>query len=203
MTKILQFKLPSLAASGNTGFEIPVKREPEPETRRKEPIILSIMPEQAFPVGHRDLRPILQRDGLILLSWAIWEDAAGDGSFQRRYIVTWATSLGKARHYATNLVSESGLSEAIPERRADTYFYRGLQGNSFVLDYLRNKDIADYVYLAAPFDLDKETIPGFIRVLKALGSTVDFSMDYTLGGQRAKKSEARKYLDGLASTQVG
>jgi hypothetical protein len=36
MTKILQFKLPSLAASGNTGFEIPVKRDDSPPRRQEE-----------------------------------------------------------------------------------------------------------------------------------------------------------------------
>ena len=168
--------------------------------RQKEPIVLSIMPEQAFPAGHRDLRPLLQRDGLILLSWAIWEDWYGDESLLRRYIVTWTTSQGKARHYATKAVEENGLAAAVPERRGDPLFYRGAYGSRYDLHDYSDKAIADYLYLTAPFDLDKDTIPGFVRVLKALGSTVDFDNFFSLGA--VKKSLAREYLEKVASTQV-
>jgi hypothetical protein len=200
MAKIIQFTLPDQAASGNVGFETPVKRDNPPPRRQKEPIALSVMPEQAFPVGHRDLRPLLQRDGLILLSWAIWEGWYGDESFFRRYIVTWVTSQGKASHYATKAVEERELAAAVPKRRGDALFYRGAYGSRYDLHDYSDRTIADYLYLAAPFDLDKKTIPGFIRVLKALGSTVDFDHVFSLGA--AKKSLAREYLDKLASTQV-
>jgi hypothetical protein len=200
MAKILEFRLPSSDASGNVGFEIPVKRDNPPSYRQKEPIVISIMPEQAFPVGHRDLRPLFQRDGLILLSWAIWEDWYGDETFLRRYIVTWATSQGKARHYATKAVEERDLQAAVPEKRGDALFYRGAYGDHYDIHDYSDKKIADYLYFAAPFDLDSKTVPGFIRVLKALGSTVNFDYVFKLG--EAKKSHAQEYLDKLASTQV-
>jgi hypothetical protein len=230
MGKIFEFRLPDQAASGNVGFEIPVKRDNPPNLvdginwatrafdsrqtglgqrqdnppprRQKEPIVISVMPDETFPTGHRDLRPLLQRDGLILLSWAIWEDWYNDESFLRCYIVTWVTSQGKARHYATNAVEERELEAAVPERRGDRLFYRGAHSSigGYDLRSYSDKAIADYLYFAAPFDLDKETIPGFIRVLKALGSTVDFDHVFSLGA--AKKSLAREYLDKLASTQV-
>jgi hypothetical protein len=200
MAKIIQFNLPDRAASGNVGFETPVKRDNPPPRRQKEPIAVSVMPEQAFPVGHRDLRPLLQRDGLILLSWAIWENWYDDGGFLRRYIVTWVTSQGKARHYATKAVEEQELAGAVPERMGDVLFYRGAYGSRYDLPHYSDEMIADYLYLAAPFDLDKKTIPGFVRVLKALGSKVDFDHAFSLGA--AKKSLAQEYLDKLASTQV-
>jgi hypothetical protein len=176
----------------------PVRQESA--RRQKEPVVISVMPEQSFPIGHRDLRPLLQRDGLILLSWALWEDWHGDESLLRRYIVTWVTSRGKIRHYATRPVGENELAEAVPQRRADTYFYRGIHGNYYDMSYYNNKDIADYLYFAAPFDLCTETTPGFIKVLKALGSTVNFDVEYTLAGERAKKNKAREYLEKFAST---
>jgi hypothetical protein len=154
------------------------------------------MPEQAFPIGHRDLRPLLQRDGLILLSWAIWEDWYGDENFLRRYIVTWVTSRGKANHYATKAVEERELAAAVPERRGDPLFYRGAYGSRYDLHDYSDRTIADYLYLAAPFDLGRDTIPGFIRVLKALGSTVDFDHVFSLGA--AKKSLAGEYLNRVA-----
>jgi hypothetical protein len=160
------------------------------------------MPDQAFPVGHRDLRPLLQRDGLILLSWAIWEDWYGDESFLRRYIITWAASREKAIHYATKAVEEKDLEAAVPERRADALFYRGAYGSRCDIHDYSDRLIADYLYLAAPFDLDKKTIPSFVRVLRSLGSTIDFGHVFTLGGARKSKSLAQAYLDKLASTQV-
>jgi hypothetical protein len=182
------------------GNAVPFPTQPEPTRRQKEPIVISVMPEQAFPTGHRDLRPLLQRDGLILLSWAIWEDWYGDESFLRRYIITWITSHGKARHYATKAVEEKDLAAAVPERRADPLFYRGAYGSWYKLHSYSDKAIADYLYLTAPFDLGKETIPGFVRVLKALGSAVDFDHVFSLSA--AKKSQAQEYLDKVASTQV-
>jgi hypothetical protein len=202
MAKIIQFKLPSLAASGNVGFETPVKRDNRPPGRHKEPIAISVMPDQAFPVGHRDLRPLLQRDGLILLSWAIWEDWYGDESFLRRYIITWVASREKASHYATKGVEEKDLALAVPKRRADALFYRGAYGSRYDIHDYNDRLIADYLYFAAPFDLDSKTVPGFTRVLKALGSTVDFDHVFTLGEAKKSKSLAQAYLDKLASTQV-
>jgi hypothetical protein len=200
MAKILQFRLFSSDASGNVGYEIPVKKESPP--RRKEPIVQTIMPDQRFPVGHQDFRPLLQRDGLILLSWARWED--WNGSLERRYIVTWATAQGKCHHYASRPIPEKDMASAVPERRADRYFYRGLYGNgyNYDIDKYPEERIADYLYLTAPFDLTNKTIPGFIRVLKALGSTVNFDVAYTLTQEREKRSKAREYLDQFASTQT-
>jgi hypothetical protein len=196
MAKIIQFNLPDVAKWQLISPETPTKRDNPPPRRQKEPIVLSVMPEQAFPVGHRDLRPLFQRDGLILLSWAIWEDWYNDENFLRRYIVTWATGQGKANHYATKAIEERELAAAVPERRGDALFYRGAYGSHYDLHDYSDRTIADYLYLAAPFDLDKKTIPGFVRVLKALGSTVNFDHVFSLGA--AKKSLAGEYLDRVA-----
>jgi hypothetical protein len=202
MGKIIQFRLPDRTASGYTGYKTPVKPKPAvPPKPKKEPIIVSVMPEQAFPVGHRDLRPLLQRDGLILMSWAIWEDWYGDETLLRRYIVNWVTSQGKARRCATKALEEKDLASAVPERKGDPLFYRGAYGRVYANDlHYYTEGTADYVYLAAPFDLTQKTIPSFIGVLKALGSTVNFDITYNLTQERAKRNEARKYLEKIAST---
>jgi hypothetical protein len=200
MAKILQFRLLEPTAAGSVEFEIPVKRENPPRLPQKEAIIHSIMPDKQFPAGHTDLRPLLQRDGLILMSWAIWEDWYNDGSLLRRYIVTWITSNGKANHYATGPISENELAQALPERRAAPLFYRGVYSRNYDIHYVSSHEIADYLYLAAPFDLDGKTVPGFMRVLKSCGATADFDVKFSLG--KAKKSLAQEYLDELAGTQV-
>jgi hypothetical protein len=199
MTNILQFRLPAPAASGNTGFETPVKRDNPPPKRRKEPVIISVMPDESFPIGHQDFRPLLQRDGLILLSWAFWEDWEGDGSLDQRYIVTWIASRGRGLHYATKAIPGKELEQANPERRADVWFYRGLHGSMWDMDRHPDKCTADYLYLAAPFDLDGKTVPGYIQVLKALGSTVDFDYEFTLG--KTMKSNAYVYLEKFMVTR--
>jgi hypothetical protein len=175
---------------------------PKPERPRKEAISISVMPEQAFPVGHQDFRPLLQRDGLILMSWSRWEDWNHDGSLLRRYIVTWATSGRNCRHYASDSVLEDNMAEAVPGRRADSFFYRGLYGNRWISEDYQDDDIADYVYLTAPFDLDHNTVPGFIKVLKALGYTNDFDFVFTLTGERIRQSKAREYLNNLSLTEA-
>jgi hypothetical protein len=51
MAKIIQFRLPSLAASGNAGFESPVNRDNPPPHFQKEPIVISVMPDKPSPPG--------------------------------------------------------------------------------------------------------------------------------------------------------
>jgi hypothetical protein len=53
MAKILQFRLPSLEASGNVGFEIPVKRDKEAGDPQRE------------------MESALKMDGYILIAWAV------------------------------------------------------------------------------------------------------------------------------------
>jgi hypothetical protein len=172
-----------------------VDEKPKP---RKEPIIVSVMPEKAFPEGHEDFRPLLQRDGLILLSWAVWQDWGGDCSL--RFVVTWVASSGRRHcHFATNPITKRELAGAAPERRADALFYKGLYGCYHDERDYQNKDIADYLYLVAPFDLDSRTIPRYIRVLEALGSTVNYDAKFTIS--KVKKTQAEEYLERFEREQ--
>jgi hypothetical protein len=157
------------------------------------------MPGDSFPIGHKDFRTLLQRDGLILLSWALWEDWNGDGSLIQRYIATWVTSRGNHRHFATCAIPGTELEKANPERRADAFFYKGIYGDyhTATFKHIPERIVADYLYLAAPFDLDGKTIPGYIQVLKAEGSTVDFDYEFSLG--KTLKSNAQAYLEKLAT----
>jgi hypothetical protein len=203
MAKIIPFRLPERTASGYAGYKTLVKQKPaEAAKPPKEPIIISVMPGEPFPIGHKDFRPLLQQDGLILLSWALWEDWEGDGSLIQRYIVTWVVSArGKHQHYATHAIPGKELEKAGPARRADGLFYKGRFGNYLAAsgNHIPDRIVADYLYLAAPFDLNGKTIPAYIQVLKAQGSTVDFDYEFTLG--KTLKSNAQAYLEKLAATQ--
>ncbi|GHV91307.1 hypothetical protein AGMMS50268_18100 [Spirochaetia bacterium] len=196
MAKIIQFQ------QFWERYQIPVQHPNPPPSRRKKSIIISAMPDEPFPLGHQDFRPILQRDGLILLSWALWENWGEEETLDQRYIVTWITTGERThRHLATGPISKEELSTANPERRGDYFFYQGGYGSRADISSCYEKDIADYVYLAAPYDLGRETIPGFIRVLKALGSTVDFTLPLSLGRIKQAKAQAQEYLEKFASTE--
>jgi hypothetical protein len=122
------------------GYETPIKREATaaaPQKPKKESIIVKFRPDQEFPVGHKDLRPLLQRDGLILLSWAKWENF--DGNLTRFYVVNWITSTGKHFHYATEPILRSELAGTAPQRKGDVYFYRGIYGRQMDLSYVSQK----------------------------------------------------------------
>jgi hypothetical protein len=207
MGKIIQFRLPALDASGNVGFEIPVRREAEPprvidainwhtrtfDSRQakswepdppkkppEEPIAISVMPEQVFPIGHQDFRPVLQRDGLILLGWSRWEEVRADGPC---YVVHWL-SVCNGRRYATHFLTGAELETANPQRKG-----------SYFLDMIKWNDRmeADYIYFVAPERISKEEIPGLIERLKAMGVTVDFTFHYSM--DRVRKIQfAKEYL---------
>jgi len=59
--------------------------------------IISALPGETIPSEHEDLRPCLQHNGLILLSWAIWENYDSDGLAIR---VNWIKSSGKLKNIA-------------------------------------------------------------------------------------------------------
>jgi hypothetical protein len=158
------------------------------------------MPDQKFPIWHIDFLPILQRDGLILMSWARWADWNDDGSFFQRYVVNWLASRGKYHRYASMGIDRDDLDKAVPVRDGDTYFYRGLYGARYSLKSYTDTEAADYVYLVAPFDLCKKTIPEFIQGLRSTGSKPDF--DYVFSLEKESLSQARSYLGKGSSTQT-
>jgi hypothetical protein len=81
----------------------------------------------------------------------------------------------------------------MPERRADALFYKGLYGNYHDERDYQNENIADYLYLAAPFDLGGRTIPRYVRVLKSLGSAVNYDAEFKLC--KTRKTQAEEYLE--------
>jgi len=184
-----------------TGISKRANRTDSTPRPKKVPIVLTVMPDQSFPVGHTDLRPLLQRDGLILLSWGIIQD--WDGIEPNRYIVHWMKSHRPHFRYASTRVLKDELADTTPQRRGDRFFYKGIHSTWDPITHgYHNNNAADYEYLVAPFDLDKDTVPGFIRVLKAYGSTLNFDYNFSLGEAKAQKSQAREYIDKIALAQL-
>jgi hypothetical protein len=163
-------------------------KPPEPEKPytgpTKKPRIISALPGETIPPEFPDFRPYLQRDGLILLGWSRWDNHKEYGLCYR---VNWVKSCGKCRYYSSgafwyDIFDAKEMKEATPCRGGDVFWRQGIAGKPHNLKYVYNKDMADYVFACAPWDLNSRTMPGFIEELKAAGVTVNFdfpfSMDY-------------------------
>ena len=165
-----------------------IAEEYTPRPPLKQAKIFSALPGEPLPADYPDLRPLLQRDGLILLSWAIWTRHEAYG---RCFRVNWIKSYGKHRIYASNFVYESDLPSVVPARSGDPSWQKGIAGTS---SYITDSNIADEAYLAAP-DLNAMIIPPFIKLLRAAGVTVDFEYEFSLG--KAREIEFRRETEKI------
>jgi hypothetical protein len=137
-------------------------------------------PGEPFPQGIPDYRLLLQRDGLILLSWAKRN--------QHQYTAYWVTSVGVPRYYASRNVDAEGLVRARPENKScaadDGMEYYGQKA-------------PEYMVHVAPELIDRnvwrgeDPRPEHIRKLKALGVEVNFNYQYLLTAERRKLMETR------------
>jgi hypothetical protein len=179
-------------------------KPPEPEKPcvgpTKKPRIISALPGEAMPPEFPDFRPFLQQDGLILIGWSRWDSAPlGSERTGPLYEVNWITSApGRShRRYAVGYITEKEVPEAKPTNRAGPYFFQGIHDKPYDFKYVKNEDVADYVFVCAPQDLNDRTIPGFITELKVTGVKVDFdfpfSIDYVKKLEFAAAFQEAKY----------
>jgi hypothetical protein len=71
------------------------------------------VPGESLPAGVPDYRPLLQRDGLILLAWDKRSTETGD-----RYTAYWVTSSGIPRFYASKPLCLSDFFTARPDHKS-------------------------------------------------------------------------------------
>jgi hypothetical protein len=171
-----------------------------PSVSRKRPLVISALPGETIPAEYPDLRPYLQRDGLILLSWARWGNYR---PFGLCYRVNWVKSCGKACRYASYFItdiSDKKLSEVMPSRYGDLKYREGIIGSRAIdTEWATNEYIADIVFWAAP-DLSALTRPLFIQKLQEAGSAVNFDFDFSLG--KAKELEFKKQVAEIKALKV-
>jgi hypothetical protein len=164
------------------------EREEAPE---KEPVFISALPGEAIPPEYPDFRPILQRDGLILLGWTLWElPELGVG-----YEVNWITSIPKHRRYRSSFI-KGPMRGVQPDWVGNQFFREGLWEGY-------NKIPAEYVVFCAPPDINPWNIPAFVQLLKNTGVTVDFDYRFSLGGQqelefKREQAELAARLENIA-----
>jgi hypothetical protein len=93
------------------GVEEKAEKPPE-KPPEKETAVYTALPGEPVSEGIPDMRPLLQRDGLILLGWDY-----GDSL----YTAYWVTSAGWRRIYRSEAAGEADLPNAAPAHLATSY----------------------------------------------------------------------------------
>ena len=126
-----------------------------------------------------DCRSILQRDGLILLSWDKRNTEKGE-----QYTAYWVTSMGIPRFYASKPMLYNDLQSARPDHKS----YAAEDGIEF---YGQRAPV--YIVHVAPELMKsnpkhKELRAAHIKMLNNMGSKVNFNYKYLLKTEKNKKA---------------
>ena len=186
-------RLPARPLSNILSF--PGANEHRSAEARFPPGCLPAIPGKALPDGFTDYRPLLQRDGLILLSWDKRVTEMGE-----RYTAYWVTSAGISRFYASRALA----SEDFPAARPDHKSYAAEDGIEFY-----GQEAPVYVAHVAPELMMNNPRHGELRLthiqtLKDQGSTVDFTYKYLLKTEKGKNRDTScKKTKGINQHQAG
>ena len=144
-------------------------------------------PGMALPKQIKDFRPLLQRDGLILLSWDMRRTEMGD-----RYTAYWVTSNGDPRFNASKLLPLPDFSSARPDHKSyaaeDGIEFYGQEAPSYIVH------VAPELMKSNPHH--RELRQTHINTLKEMGVTVDFDYKYLLSEEKRRFMVQKK--DGNA-----
>jgi hypothetical protein len=151
----------------------------------KYPFLVPILakPGQILPETIPDFRPLLQRDGLILLSWDRRLTETGE-----RFTAYWVTSSGICRYYASSSLDRRAMTVARPVRKS----YAAEDG----VDFYGQNEPSYIVHVAPELMMScsghEDFRPEHIRRLKALGVTSDFDYQFLLCKEKKKLPDAGK-----------
>jgi len=154
---------------------------------------LLAMPGEPLPGGFTDYRPLLQRNGLILLSWDKRKTEMGE-----RYTAYWVTSSGIPRFYA----SKPHSFENFPYARPDHKSYAAEDGIEFY-----GQEAPAYVVHVAPELMMHNPQHGELRLahiqtLKKQGSKLDFNYKYLLKTEK-NRDTSHKMINGKDGHRAG
>ena len=141
------------------------------------------IPGNPLPGGIPDYRPVLQRDGLILLAWDKRVTETGD-----RYTAYWITSTGIPRFYASKQLLQCDFPFARPDHKSyaaeDGIDFYGQKAPSFMVH------VAPELMKSNP--QHKELREAHINSLRNLGIKVNFNHKYLLKLEKSRKTESKK-----------
>jgi hypothetical protein len=140
-------------------------------------------PGEALPRSIPDYRALLQRDGLILLSWVKKHTEMGE-----RYTAYWVTSQGINRYYASGDLEAEQFVFAVPVRKS----YAAEDG----IDFYGQNNPAYIVHVAPNLMMGKRQLtderPEHIKKLKGLGMEADYSYPFLLTKKRTIRALRRR-----------
>jgi hypothetical protein len=155
-------KVPKPQASSLFSFQVPILARPG------EPLPLSIP----------DFRLDLQRDGLILLSWAKRHTEMGE-----RYTAYWVTSQGINRYYASGDLDAENFASAVPVRKS----YAAEDG----IEFYGQNNLAYIVHVAPDLMISNSQAGDkrseHIKKLRTLGMKADYSYRFLLTRERKRR----------------
>jgi hypothetical protein len=153
---------PKYRSAGQFSFQVPILARPG------EPLPLSIP----------DFRLALQRDGLILLSWAKRHTEMGE-----RYTAYWVTSQGINRYYASADLPAEHFASAVPVHKS----YAAEDG----IEFYGQNNLAYIVHVAPDLMISSSQAgdkrPEHIKKLRNLGMKADYSYRFLLTRERKRR----------------
>lgn len=136
-----------------------------------------------LPMQIADFRPVLQRDGLILLAWDMRKTEMGD-----RYTAYWVTSIGIPRFSASKLLPLPDFPSARPDHKSyaaeDGIEFYGQEAPLYMVH------VAPELMMSNP--QHRELRQAHINTLKEQGVTVDFNYKYLLSSEKHQYLPHRK-----------
>ena len=151
------------------------------------------MPGKHLPADIPDFRPVLQRDGLILLGWDKRKTEKGE-----LYTAYWVTSNGIPRFYASKQHKAEDFSLAQPDRKS----YAAEDG----IEFYGQEAPACIVHVAPELMMSnpqhRKLRYAHIKTLKENGISVDFNYKYLLTKERSRNMPA-KNQKGLRGQKTG
>jgi hypothetical protein len=135
-------------------------------------------PGSPLPLSIPDFRLALQRDGLILLSWAKRHTEMGE-----RYTAYWVTSQGITRYYASEDLPAEHFASAVPVRKS----YAAEDG----IEFYGQNNLAYIVHVAPDLMISNRQAgdkrPEHIKKLRNLGMKADYSYRFLLTRERKRR----------------
>jgi hypothetical protein len=85
-------------------------------------------------------------------------------------VVNWITSTPNRhyRRYNACFIFQNEMGTAKPDSTGGPYFFQSIRGRPFDLKYVKDKDVADYVFACVPWDLNGRAIPRFYREIEGI-----------------------------------
>ncbi|AEF82192.1 hypothetical protein [Leadbettera azotonutricia] len=140
-------------------------------------------PEKQLPETIPDFRPLLQRDGLILLSWD-----KRVGELGERYTAYWVTSTGPCRYYASKAMDRRSFAAAMPDHKSyaaeDGIEFYGQANPCYVVH------VAPELMMSNPAHLEQRS--EHIKKLRDLGTKANFEYEFLLKNRKKKMTSAKR-----------